>query len=207
MSTAKVDLKALARLALWARLCCAPIRKPRLKWSGFNEAEWARLISLAAAVDRKTLLRLVAMEALTLMGFSLISAALVIALLFSTHLSLTTPMSMAIATAGACAVSAAALPVVYRIAFDFAARGGLRGTLVPQTGDAELVAKLRRQNAWVLASAIVGIVGFGFLFGLYSASLRPFLDQWSWLLYLLFALSLVDCAVRVWRKPAPITKS
>jgi hypothetical protein len=206
MSATKVHLKALARLALWARLCCAPIRKPRLKWSGFNEPEWARLITLAAAVDRRTLLRLVAMGALTMFGSSLISAALVIALIFWTHLSLTAPISMAIATAAACTFSAAALLVIYRIAFDFAARGGLSEALVQQAGDAELVEKVRRQNAWILASTVVGVVAFGFLFGLYSAPLRPVLDQWSWLLYLLFALSLVDCAVRVWRKPAPITK-
>jgi hypothetical protein len=202
-----VDRKALARLALWARFCCAPIRQPRLKWSGFNESEWTRLISLAAMVDRRALLRLFGMEALTLLAISTICAALVITAIVLARPPLAAPMSMAIAIATVAGFAAAALPFQYRIAFDFAANGGLRDALVPQAGDAELVAKVKRQNTWIFAAVFAGVTVFGFLFGLYSTSIRPFFEQWSWLLYLLAALALLDSAVRIWRKPRSITKS
>jgi hypothetical protein len=202
-----VDRKALARLAVWARLCCAPIRRPRLKWSGFNESEWVRLISLAAMVDRRTLLRLLGMEALTLLAISTICAALAAAAIFLARSPPTAPMSMAVATAAIIALLAAVLPFQYRIAFDFAANGGLRDALVPQAGDAELVAKVKRQNTWIFAAVFAGVTVFGFLFGLHSASIRPFLDQWSWLLYLLAVFGLLHSVVSIWRNPRSITKS
>jgi hypothetical protein len=124
MTAPNLDPKALARLAIWARLCCAPIRRPPGKWTGFNANEWARLLELASAVDRKTLLRFLGISVLLIGGGAEIGAALVIALIL-----LSIPLSpssthMACVTAVVGVVAVIAVPLIYRVAADAAARRG-----------------------------------------------------------------------------------
>jgi hypothetical protein len=195
------DPDALARLALWARFCCAHIRRPWLKFSGFNASEWSRLLELAAAVDRRTLLRFAGVEALLMAANSVIGALLVVALIFMTFPLTQSSLQMAVLTTLAGTIAIAAMPLCYRVAAHFAAHGGLADRVTAKPGDAELVAKVRRQNVWGMGVASAVMILVLFVAGLFSASLRPLSDQWAWLLLWLAALSMADFVWRIWRGP------
>jgi hypothetical protein len=195
------DRKALARLALWARLCYAPIRRRWLKFSGFNASEWSRLLELAAAVDRRTLLRFAGIEALLMVGNSAIGALLVVALIFMTFPVTQSSLQMAVLTTVAGTIAIAAAPLIYRVAADFAVRGGLADRVTAQPGDVELVAKVWRQNVWTMGVAAAVTILVLFVSRLFSASLRPLSDQWGWLILLLAAVSMADFVWRIWRQP------
>lgn len=83
MAADNLDPKTLARAAIWARLVCAPARTRKWSshdsWSGYNLQEWSRLLELASAVDRKTLLRLMGIFFVLMFCFCLVLAALLFA--------------------------------------------------------------------------------------------------------------------------------
>jgi hypothetical protein len=79
-----------------------------------------------------------------------------------------------------------------------------RPSLTAEPADAELVAKMRRQNRWVIGLLSAAVVLVMFTMGVFSASLRPFFDQWSWLLHLLAALAVADFVIRILRRPRPV---
>jgi hypothetical protein len=199
MTTSSVDLKALARLALWARFCCAPIRR-RGRWTGFDADEWTRLSGLASAVDRKTVLRFLGIVVLLILCSSIIGASLLIAAIvfFSSRLLSSSPfMTYVIPVIGT--VGFIVTTTIFRVAADSAAHRSLIKAMTAQDGDAGLVAKVRRQSLWVMGAASAAIMLTMFALGMFWTSYHPFFEQWSWLFYLLIAVAFVDYVIRVLR--------
>jgi hypothetical protein len=77
-------------------------------------------------------------------------------------------------------------------------------SLTVQAGDAELVAKVRRLNFWYGGASVVAAVLMLLAFWMFSDTLRPFLDRWIWVAYLLNAIWLVLIPVQIFRRPRPI---
>jgi hypothetical protein len=199
MTAGNVDLKALARLAIWAKICCATIRR-RGRWTGFDADEWTRLLDLASAVDRKTVLRFLGIVMLLLGCSSIIGASLLIAAIvfFSSRLvSNSLFMTYVIPVTGA--VGIIVTMVIYRVAADAAARRSLIKAITVQDGDIELLAKARRQTLWVMGAASAVSILIIFTLEIFRISYQPFFEQWSWLFYLLSAVAFVDFVIRMLR--------
>jgi hypothetical protein len=77
-------------------------------------------------------------------------------------------------------------------------------SLTVQVGDAELIAKFRRQTLWAVGVSVVAAVLMLLAFWMFRDTLRPFFDQWGWLLYLLNAIWLVLIPVQIFCRPRPI---
>jgi hypothetical protein len=199
MATSNVDLKALARLAIWARFCCVPIRR-RGRWTGFDADEWTRLLDLASAVGRKTVLRFLGIVVLLTLCSSIVGASLLIAAIvfFSSRLLSSSPfMTWVIPVIGA--VGFIVTMAIFRVAADSAAHRSLIKVITVQGGDAELVAKVWRQSLWVMGAASAAIMLTMLALGMFRTSYQPFFEQWSWLFYLLTAVALADYVIRVLR--------
>lgn len=214
MIASTLDPKSLARVAIWARVFCAPSSrtgkwKSYYSWSGYNSQEWSRLIELASAVDRKTLSRLLGIFFVLMLCFCMILAALfVTALTFfkppmppsSSHVGL-------LIMTGAGIGSAIAMLVAFWVALDGAVRQGLIESLTAQAGDAELVAKMRRQHFRITGVAVVAAVLMLFTFLTFSETLRPFTDQWNWLLLSIAAVYWIAYLIQIFRRPRRIAPS
>jgi hypothetical protein len=199
MTARKVDLKALARLAIFARLCCTTCHR-RETWTGLDADEWTRLSELASAVDRKTVLRFLSIEMLLIGCSSIVGAVLLVAFLLFSWRLVSWPAHITIVTT---VIAVVAIPVVIAqslIAADVAARRRLIKALTAKDGDAELVVKMRRQCLWVFGAASAVTVLMVFMLGMFRASLQPFFEQW-WFLYLFAALVFVDFVWTLWRSP------
>jgi hypothetical protein len=156
MAANKLDPKALARLAIWARFG-APIPR-RQKWRGFDSRESSRLIELASAVDRKTLLRFLGIHILLLLCCSLIFAALMGAAIVLSHASSLSFTSLTLLTVGDGFVVTIAVLLAYLVALEAGPPRSLIEFLTVQAGDAELVAKFRRKTFWATGASVVAIV-------------------------------------------------
>jgi hypothetical protein len=203
MAANNLDPKTLARLAIWARWL-NPIPR-RQKWGGFDSRETLRLMELASAVDRATMLRslgicMLVMLFCGLFFTGLMGAAIVI---FSRASSLSfTGLTLLIA-GGGFAVTIGLL-LAYLISLEAGPPRSLIESLTVQAGDAELVAKVRRQTFWGYGVAVVAVVLMLLTFWMFGDTLFPFLAQWGWPLYLLNAIWLVIIPIQFFRRPRVI---
>jgi hypothetical protein len=206
MAANKLDPKALARLAIWARWC-DPIHR-RQKWRGFDSGETSRLMELASAVDRETLLRSLGIFALLTLFCGLFFAGLmgtaIVTFSYASSLSFT-GLTLLI-TGGAFAV-AIGLLLAYLIALEAGPPRSLIESLTVQAGDVELVAKVRRQTFWVGGASVAAAVLMLVTYWMFRITLFPFIVQWGWVLYLFNAVWLVIIPFQIFRRPRPVTPS
>lgn len=93
------------------------------------------------------------------------------------------------------------------VAVDGAVRHGLSESLTVQAGDAELVAKVRRQTFWVVGASVAAVVLIMVTLMAFSETLDPFLHQWSWLLQLFTVAVWIMFLIQIFRRPRRIAPS
>jgi hypothetical protein len=109
-------------------------------------------------------------------------------------------------TGGAFAV-AIGLLLAYLIALEAGPPRSLIESLTVQAGDAELVAKVRRQTFWVGGASVAAAVLMLVTYWMFRITLFPFIVQWGWVLYLFNAVWLVIIPFQIFRRPRPVTPS
>jgi hypothetical protein len=213
MAANTLDPKSLARVAIWARLFCASTRTQKWasydSWSGYDLQEWSRLLELASAVDRKTLLRLLGIFYVLMFCCCLVLAALLIAAIV--HFKPPVPFSLSLVGLlimvgiGGIGCSIAGVACSW-VAVEGAVRHGLIESLTVQAGDAELVAKVRRQTFWVVGASVAAVVLILVTLMAFSETLDPILYQWNWLLQLFAVAFWIVFLVQIFRRPRVITR-
>lgn len=218
---ATIDHKALARVAIRARLrlSYAPLRRLSArrsrfdKWSQFSDVERTRLISLAATVDRTALRRLAGLGPLLLVAFiltgSLLAFFVVIAvfsaayaLSFSPH---TSPWLVELTTIAVLALIVFFQPLLFRLVLNAAVSRGMRAALMPQSGDAELIARVERKSIWSRMMFLVLILLFLFMAQNVDLSPSSLLGNWwYWLILLPYTAVFLHYALNVWRGPKSV---
>jgi hypothetical protein len=162
-------IDATVRLAFWARGLAR--EKPRRLVVSHSDAEWARMRALSEAVDRTSAWRYTAIGAvLTFLILVFGIGAIVVLTAFGTwaavELGVLDPATPAndiwavtlvcgsFVIVGAIGVTLLAMLAPPRLAAVWAAREDLRARLVPQPGDAALLAKCERK----LILSVLGLV-------------------------------------------------
>jgi MFS family permease len=167
------------------------------------------LLELASAVDRKTLLRLLGIFFVLMFCCCLVLAALLLAAIV--HFKPPVPFSFSLVELlimvgiGGIGCSIAGVAASW-VAVEGAIRHGLIESLTVQAGDEELVAKVRRQNFWVVGASVAAVVLILVTLMAFSETLDPFLHQWNWLLQLFNVAVLIVFLIQIFRRPRPITR-
>ncbi len=218
---ANLDHKVLARFAIGMRfrLSFIPSRQISKTWPDLDENECKRLLSLAAAVDRATMLRLASKVAL-LCGFFLLIQFLSdyvgvqIFLIGYKHSFFSESAILEIMEwTGRVILVLMGMVLLLRwpIMIESAESDGMRAAVVVRPGDAELIAKIESKSNWknpgfwLLLVAVLSFVAYlptSFPFPDLSNWLPNWLSAWLPFLFLM-ALFLAIIFFRSWRWPKP----
>jgi hypothetical protein len=161
---AAIKLGTLASLAFWARNMVFYRRRGR-EWPFFNytDAEWARMVVLAAAAQPQfqTFLVVNTMLFLVLAALGMAIVFLPLATVLFPVPAQTPELAFALLLLGsACLIVAGGLPITMWLAAFFAADAVMKAKLVPLPGDGELAAKVRWQfwRIMLVMSVVLAIV-------------------------------------------------
>jgi hypothetical protein len=215
--TERDEMDATVRLAFWAH--GLPRRKPGRLLVARSDTEWARMSALGEEVDRKSAGKyreIVAALSVLIMVVGLGATVVLVAFgpwaaieigvldpsLPANNIWAVALVCWVFLMAGAIGVLVINIKAPPRLAAAWAASDGLRAKLVPQPGDAALLAKCEREMVLVIVfGALVGLVAVPAVIQLvWTISDR--LPGSDWLVALFFLLMTPVAAIQVvrWRQ-------
>ena len=203
-------IDATVRLAFWARGLAR--ERPYGRLVSRSDAEWARMRALSEAIDRRSAWRYTTIGAvLTFLILVFGIGAIVVLTAFGTWAAVqlgvldpATPASdiwavtlvcRSFVIVGAIAVTLLAMLAPPRLAAAWAAREDLRAKLVPQPGDAALLAKCERK----LILSVLGLVAVPALIWFAWAAVE-WLSRTEWLVVLILVVMMPVAAAQVVRR-------
>jgi hypothetical protein len=198
---ADMDKNALARLAFWASNLVA-INSARMSWPGFSysDAEWARMSTLAGAVEPGAAGKFKAINAvifIVIAAIGIVGFFLPLALvLFPVPAETSALKFSSLLAASAFLIIGLGLPVSMRIAARWSADPVMLARLVPAPEDAALAAKISWQINRITLLMCGALVPGALLFIAYDIQAGPIITALKWAAIVLMMTSTGTVAVR-----------
>jgi hypothetical protein len=209
------DRDTTVQLALWVRTI--PPRKPGGLLTSWSEADWARLQMLSGAVDRKSLFAYLSIGGMLSSLIVIVGLGAMVALVAygpwaavelgvldpsrpASNIWAVTSACLLFLLAGAMGVLFIGVKAPPRLAATWAASDALRAQLVPQPGDAALLAKLQRATILLVVFGIpIAAAALPALILLVWAA-AEWLPKTEWLVLLFLILMTPVAAAQVTRR-------